>query len=187
MGVVAWTVARVQGSTLMPALTMRGRYLMREYWSDSDLFLRLDAREREVYVGLWMLADDEGWLPRDVPAIAQHIYHYQDRSEREPFIRKTLDHLRELGKVESFRCCIHLPAVERYPRAGKRSSEHAQEHRRHSNRPEPIRTEMNPSPVPSRRNPSKSVVADARAQEPRAIHGEPERFGDLMTAHGYKK
>jgi len=31
----------------MPALTMRGRYLMREYWSDSDLFRRLTAEERE--------------------------------------------------------------------------------------------------------------------------------------------
>ena len=41
----------------MPALTMRGRYLMREYWSDSDLFLRLSADEREFYIGLWMLAD----------------------------------------------------------------------------------------------------------------------------------
>lgn len=172
----------------MPALTMRGRYLMREYWADSDLFLRLDAREREVYVGLWMLADDEGWLPRDVPAIAQHIYHYEDRSKREPFIRKALDHLRELGKVQSFRCCIHLPAVERYPRAGKKTTEHAQEHRRHSNGPKPIRTDTNPSPVPSRPDPSIPVVAGERAPEPRSVRGGPmTKFGDEMAAAGYRK
>ena len=59
----------------MPALTMRGRYLMREYWSDSDLFLRLTAEEREFYIGLWMLADDEGWLPRNVPEIGSRTYN----------------------------------------------------------------------------------------------------------------
>ena len=61
----------------MPALTMRGRYLMREYWSDSDLFLRLSAEERELYVGLWMLADDDGWLPRDVPAMFHRRRHWR--------------------------------------------------------------------------------------------------------------
>ena len=60
----------------MPALTMRGRYLMREYWSDSDLFLRLDAGEREVYQGLWMLADDAGWMEWDASRIAAELYPY---------------------------------------------------------------------------------------------------------------
>jgi hypothetical protein len=142
---------------------MRGRYIMREYWSDSDLFLRLDAREREMYVGLWMLADDEGWIPRDVPAIAASIYHYEDRASREGFVRKTLDRLRDLGKVESFRCCIHLPAVARYPRAGKKSTEHAQEHLKHSKRANGIQTDLNPSPDPTLRNPSLPDVAGGRA------------------------
>lgn len=166
----------------MPALTMRGRYLMREYWSDSDLFLRLDARERELYVGLWMLADDEGWLPRDIPAIASAIYHYEDRANREKSVRDGLKRLRELGKVASVRCCIHLPAVERYPRAGKKSSEHAQEHRKHSNRVKVIQRDLNPSPVPSRPVPSKPVVADPRSQERRG----PTRFGDAMAEHGIR-
>lgn len=146
----------------MPALTMRGRYLMREYWSDSDLFLRLTAEQREIYIGLWMLADDEGWLPRDIPAISAAIYHYIDRQPRENRVRDALDRLRELGKVTSHRCCLHLPAVERYPRAGKKSGEHALEHRVHSKRNKPIQTDLNPlhqtgsngfEPL-SRRNPS---------------------------------
>lgn len=155
---------------------MRGRYLMREYWTDSDLFLRLDARERELYIGLWMLADDEGWMPRDVPAIAAAIYHYEDRSFREGFVRKGLDRLRDLGKVESFRCCIHLPAVARYPRAGKKSSEHAQQHRMHSSRDERIQTDLNPSPDVTRRNPSSPDVAGARAT------GGAARGGPMTSA-----
>ena len=144
---------------------MRGRYLMREYWSDSDLFLRLDAERRELYVGLWMLADDAGWLPRDVPAIAAALFRYEDRAPREAKVRGGLDRLRDLGKVESLRCgCLHLPAVERYPRAGKKTNEHALKHRTHSNRPNAIKPDLNPSPVPTSRNPSHPDVAGAHAQ-----------------------
>jgi len=143
----------------MPALTMRGRYIMREYWSDSDLFLRLNAAERELYVGLWMLADDEGWLPRDIPAIAASLFRYEDRKPREEFVRKGLEKLRELGKVESFRCCLHLPAVERYPRAGKKSIDHSFTHKKHSKPTNDIQTDLNPSPVPSLPVPSQPVRA----------------------------
>lgn len=157
----------------MPALTMRGRYLMREYWSDSDLFIRLDAAEREVYIGLWMLADDSGWLPRDVPGVAAALYRYEDRSPRESRVVATLAKLHKMGKVTSFRCCLYLPAVSRYPRAGKRTSEHEIEHRQHSNRIKAIRTHSNPSPFPSSRNPSSPDVAGEGARDD-APPGETE-------------
>lgn len=145
----------------MPALTMRGRYLMREYWSDSDLFLRLDAQQRELYVGLWMLADDEGWMPRDVPAIAAALFRYEDRAPREARVRTGLDRLRDMGKVKSLRCgCLQLPAVARYPRAGKKSAEHAINHRQHSKAFDLIQTDTKPSPVPTRRDPSSPVDED---------------------------
>ena len=150
----------------MPPLTMRGRYLMREYWSDSDLFLRLTAEQREVYVGLWTLADDAGWLPRDVPAIAAALFRYEDRAPREPRVRGALDRLRNLGKVQSTRCgCLHLPSVERYPRAGKKSNEHALEHRMHSNGSNPNKRYSKPSPDPTLPDPSLPDVAGARAPE----------------------
>lgn len=149
------------GGYLMPALTMRGRYLMREYWSDSDLFLRLTAEERELYVGLWMLADDDGWLPRDVPAIAAALFRYEDRKPREDRVRAGLTRLRDLEKLQSTPCrCLHLPAVARYPRAGKKTSEHRLEHQKHSNRTNGIQTDTNPSPVPTRRDPSSPVDED---------------------------
>jgi len=135
----------------MPPLTMRGRYLMREYWSDSDLFLRLDAAQRELYIGLWMLADDEGWMPRDVPAIAAALFRYEDRAPREAGVRLGLARLGDLGKVKSHRCgCLFLPAVGRYPRAGKKSVEHLMAHRFHSKPTNGIQTDLKPSPVPSR-------------------------------------
>ena len=168
----------------MPPLMMRGRYLMREYWSDSDLFLRLTASERETYVGLWMLADDAGWLPRDIPAIAAALYRYLDRAEREVQVSATLVRLRELGKVESLRCCLHLPAVERYPRAGRKSEEHKSEHQRHSKRSNHIQRETKPSPVPTSPDPSLPDVA--RATPPNGGAVAPDEFQEKMAAHGIK-
>jgi hypothetical protein len=171
----------------VPPLTMRGRYLMREYWSDSDLFRRLDASERELYIGLWMLADDDGWLVRDVAGIAASLFRYEDSGPREARVRAGLRRLAQLGKLTSLRCgCLHLPAVERYPRAGKKSSEHRLIHdhhiRRGSKPPNDIQTDLNPSPVPTSRNHSLPNVA--RAPEER---GATSAFDELMLANGLDK
>ncbi len=150
---------------------------MREYWADSDLFLKLDADTREFYIGLWMLADDDGWLPRDVPGIGAAVYQYLDREPRERLVTEKLTKLQRMGKVRSLRCCIQLPSVTRYPRAGKKSTLHHDEHRSHSkgfddrgskhqkdlNGFEPIQTDLKPSPVPSPSRPDPS--SRARAQE----------------------
>lgn len=168
----------------MPALTMRGRYLMREYWSDSDLFLRLTAEEREVYIGLWMLADDDGWLPRDVPGIGAALLRYLDRSPRDARIRSALRRLGAIGKLTSHKCgCLHLPAVSKYPRAGKKSSEHRLFHVQNHQNAKPsqrdlntgfngIQTDLNPSPVPTSPVPTQPDVA--RAGEPDGPHDATE-------------
>lgn len=171
----------------MPALTMRGRYLMREYWSDSDLFLRLGADEREVYQGLWMLADDAGWMPRDVPAIAAALYRYEDRTPREQKVTKALDRLRDLGKLTSFRCCIYLPAVSRYPRAGRKSNEHRDSHAEHQTKSKgskDIQRETNHSPVQSRPVPSPPDVPRTPAPEGGAASAE---FDARMAANGFPR
>jgi hypothetical protein len=165
----------------MPSLTMRGRYLMREYWSDSDLFLRLSAEERELYVGLWMLADDDGWLPRDVPAIGAALFRYEDRKPREDRVRAGLGRLKDLGKVQSKPCrCLFLPAVARYPRAGKKTSEHRLAHQSHSNTAfKGIQRDLNPSPVPTLPFPSLPDVAPARAQNGAAGDEWEERVVEM--------
>lgn len=162
----------------MPALSMRGRYLMREYWTDSALFLHLSAAERELYIGLWMLADDEGWMPRDVPAIAKALMGFQDREPRESAVRAALEHLRELGKVVSHRCCLQVPAVARYPRPGKRTREHAQEHENHSNRNKPIRPDLNAT----RPDLTHSVLSLPNVAGARAKRAAPPRGGALTRA-----
>jgi len=164
----------------MPALTMRGRYLMREYWSDTDLFTRLNADQRELYQGLWMLADDDGWMPRDIDGIGAALYRFMDREPRSVLVRDGIDRLRRLKKLESYRCgCIFLPAVSRYPRAGKKSTEHHDVHGSHSkgfddsgskhstdlNGFKDIQKDLNPSPVPSSSSSLPDPSSRARAQE----------------------
>lgn len=167
----------------MPAMTMRGRYLMREYWEDSDLFLRLGADEREFYQGLWMLADDAGWLPRDVPAIAASLYRFVDRHERETTVVQRLVRLREIGKITSYRCCIYVPAVPRYPRPGNKSQVHLNEHQRHSAKSKRVQKGSDTTlPYPSSPDPT---VAGARAPE-----GDAPRESDFtkgMAANGYPR
>ena len=176
----------------MPALTMRGRYLMREYWSDSELFLKLTADEREFYQGLWMLADDDGWLPRDVSGIGAAIFQYLDRKPREALVVERLTRLQRLGKVRSLRCCLFLPTVPNYPRSGNKSHVHRDAHRMHSKRFDQnpndlqtgsngIQTGSNPSPVVV---PSLPFVAGARAPEG-AAPAESD-FDRRMAANGLK-
>jgi hypothetical protein len=179
----------------MPSLTMRGRYLMREYWSDSDLFLKLTADERELYQGLWMLSDDDGYLPRDVPGISAALYRYSDRAPRERKVSEGLTALRNLGKVQSLRCCLYLPSVARYPRAGRKSTDHHDEHRRHSKRidanhrstskkDKDIQRDLNPSPVVTLPLPD---VARAREEALQGKNGTKNGSGALaaeMAARG---
>lgn len=166
----------------MPALTMRGRYLVREYWMDSDLFLKLSADERECYQGLWMLADDEGWLPRDVPGIAAAIYHYFDsRAQREAWVRDVLERLREIGKVQSHRCCLFVPAVKNWPRPGRKSDEHFKAHQTHSKGNEEIKGDL-PLPDPTSPVPSFPNPAGAGAQ----VRPGPQSLGEWMAANGFE-
>lgn len=165
----------------MPALTMRGRYLMREYWSDAALFTKMTPAEREVYIGLWMLADDAGWMPRDIQAIAAALFRYDEPAAREALVRSTLVHLRTLHKVDSLRCgCLYLPAVSRYPRAGKRSAEHLIAHQEHSNGFKRNQSHSNPSPDPTLPNPT---LPDGS----RASAGEDDGFASKMAASGFTK
>jgi hypothetical protein len=175
----------------MPALTMRGRYLMREYWTDSDLFTKLTAEEREFYQGLWMLSDDDGWLPRDIVGIGGAILQYMDRKPREALVVERLAKLQRIGKVRSFRCCLYLPTVARYPRAGNKSHVHRDEHQTHSKGFEHsikdvqpgsngVQTGSDPSPVPSSPVPSLpsagAPAPDGGAARPRITQEDFDRL-----------
>lgn len=52
------------------------------YWTDSDLHTRLTAEQREFYIGLWMLADDEGYVAWDPDRVGAELYPYRSAAWR---------------------------------------------------------------------------------------------------------
>lgn len=52
------------------------------YWTDADLQTRLTAEQREFYIGLWMLADDEGFVAWDPARVGAELYPYRSPSWR---------------------------------------------------------------------------------------------------------
>lgn len=55
---------------------MRIRQIKPGWWLDKDLRRGLSADAREFYIGLWMLADDAGWIDWDLEHIAAELYPY---------------------------------------------------------------------------------------------------------------
>src|SRR5512139_1366323 len=55
---------------------MRIRQIKPSWWLDKELRRHLSAEAREFYIGLWMLADDAGWLDWDITRIAAELYPY---------------------------------------------------------------------------------------------------------------
>lgn len=62
--------------------TVRIRQVKPAFWSDA-VVSALPAPARLFYIGLWMVADDAGWLRWDPVQIANELYGYESRKRRE--------------------------------------------------------------------------------------------------------
>ncbi|MGI9117219.1 MAG: hypothetical protein ACR2JV_06255 [Gaiellales bacterium] len=71
---------------------MRIRQIKPAFWSDPRM-AELSEATRLFYIGLWMIADDAGWLRVDIAEIARDLYGYEDRAPREAKVRVMLDEL----------------------------------------------------------------------------------------------
>lgn len=61
---------------------MRIRQVKPAFWTDARV-AALPAPARLFYIGLWMQADDAGWLRWDASQIANELYGYESRRKRE--------------------------------------------------------------------------------------------------------
>lgn len=66
---------------------MRIRQIKPSWWLDKELRRRLSAEAREFYIGLWMVADDAGWLEWDIERIGAELYPYDQVARREKAVR----------------------------------------------------------------------------------------------------
>lgn len=84
-------------------MSMRIRQVKADFWRDS-IVGKLDDACRLVYIGLWMEADDAGWLVLDVVAISADLYPYTPATTRERRVQKAIDTLVERGRVIAYPC-----------------------------------------------------------------------------------
>lgn len=116
----------------MAAITLRIRQIVPQFWSDEDLAL-LSDRSRLIYVGLWAVADDEGYFPWKPGEVAYALGLRYGRKG----IEKAVDDIRQLPgrcRVELLPCNRHAVVVnlgqyQRYAKSTHNVTRHAHEHR----------------------------------------------------------
>lgn len=107
---------------------MRIRQIKPAWWLDKALQTRLTADAREFYIGLWMLADDAGWLKWDVSRVAAELYPYRSSHSRESRVQRWAIQLTSLDPdaphlvIED---CghAHIPKLTEHQRLGGRPVE----------------------------------------------------------------
>ena len=82
---------------------MRIRQVKPEFFKDGRI-AELSPVARLTYIGLWMLADDAGWLRLDVPAIGIELFGYDPRGRRERTVQSVIDDLAAAGRLELHEC-----------------------------------------------------------------------------------
>ena len=113
----------------------RIRQIKPSWFLDKELRRGTSADAREFYIGLWMLADDGGYLNWDVERIAAELYPYDGVSRRERQVCRFSESLETLNAEEPHLIvytCGHarvpkMPAHQRI--AGKQSVGVAEAHR----------------------------------------------------------
>jgi hypothetical protein len=84
------------------------------YWTDADLHTRLSAEVREFYIGLWMEADDAGFVDWDPIRVGADLYPYRGLAWRSKNIPRWVE---ALGPhVRILDCGKHLvvPNLEKH-------------------------------------------------------------------------
>lgn len=82
---------------------MRIRQIKPSFWSDTRL-ADLPAPVRLTYIGLWMIADDGGWFRWEPAQVANELYGYEPRHEREQAVVEQVGLLVGSGRVVIHDC-----------------------------------------------------------------------------------
>jgi hypothetical protein len=131
---------------------VRSRLIRASWWTDGDLHLRLTAEQREFWIGLWMLADDEGYLEWDPARVGAELYPYKSVGWR----RRLPDWLATLGPGHArlLECGRHvfIPNLARYQTVPRPTTN---VHRRHL-------SECTAKPVPAPARTGEQIPARAR-------------------------
>lgn len=105
-----------------------------EFWSDA-IVGRLPDATRLFYIGLWNLADDEGWLVWESAEAGALLFPYKTSARRERENAVALNVLERAERVKRYDCgCVEVPRLKDHQRvSGVRSTKvrdlHQQAHK----------------------------------------------------------
>ena len=84
---------------------MRIRQVKPAFWSDVVTARLIDPTDPALfYIGLWMQADDAGYLRWNPPELAAELYPYVPVEEREAAVLLHKVRLEELGRLRVYKC-----------------------------------------------------------------------------------
>lgn len=102
---------------------MRIRQVKPEYWSD-PVTARLSDTAQLLYIGLWNVADDAGYLVWDADTIGAHLRPYENPKRRVRRIEAAAAELVDAGRMQMLACghavIPTLPIHQRMSSAAKR-------------------------------------------------------------------
>jgi hypothetical protein len=109
---------------------MRVRMIRPGYWTDTDLHTRLTADVREFYIGLWMEADDAGYVAWDIDRIGADLYPFRPLTWRRKHMAAWLEALSVKGHTCVLACGQHvvIPNLTRFQNPPKPSFQNQRAH-----------------------------------------------------------
>lgn len=157
---------------------MRIRQIKPAFWSDARL-AGLPEATRLFYIGLWMIADDAGWLRWDAIEVARDLYGYETRARRE---RRTAVMFEAL--IADERVVLHLCGHAEIPRMTT--------HQRLSGPTKQVQSALNEHlkncrPAIPRQSPRESRDVDSRGSPLLPADPRPERNGTVRNRKGNGK
>lgn len=111
---------------------MRIRQVRPEFFTDATM-ASLPAEVRLTYIGLWIVADDAGYLRLDLTTIGAVLFPYEPVKRRERHLAVAVDQLVAAGRLQRFDCgCALIPTLSRHQRVtGKTSTTAKDAHGKH--------------------------------------------------------
>ena len=111
---------------------MRIRQVKPEFWSDSDM-ASLAYPVRLIYIGLWCVADDAGYIDWRPERIAHDLLGYESTKVRERHLTEWASVLVETGHLQMFECgCALIPTLAKHQRdTGKQNFRYRDAHGKH--------------------------------------------------------
>jgi len=136
---------------------MRIRQVKPAFWADARI-AALPAPARLFYIGLWMTADDAGWLRWDPSQIANELYGYESRKRRERDVCAFLALLVEAKRVVVHDCGhVEIPTMVAHQHLSVASKQVRTIWREHSECPRPPAGTRDDPPTPAETRDSPAV------------------------------